>query len=145
MQRKSVADHKSNGTFRGDRHARRSDQRVATGKPEKPSWMDDDREASAAWEMIVRNVHPAVLAAVDALTIAGAARWYALWRRFDRQLADGAANDYKLVVESAMAWKNFERAAAKLGITPADRARIQIPPDATRQVPPVASRQRFST
>ena len=128
MRSKSVAEHRAAGTYRQDRHGQRCEEVAATGQPRKPEWVSADPVANDCWETIVSGSHPGVLARVDSLTIGAAARWFAVWRRLDHQLAEGGGDDYKLTVQASAAFKQFLACVTKLGMTPVDRAKLHLAP-----------------
>lgn len=119
---------KLRGTFRPDRHGDKGDTVTATGSPDKPDWLNADPWAGWAWDTVVGSLPPGVLASLDVLILAGACRWWSLWFRWDLELAKGEGDGYKLTIQVGLAWRNFERAASKLGLSPADRAKLTIPP-----------------
>ena len=121
--RKPTAQLKLSGTYRADRHGNRVDDTVAAGKPLKPTWLKGD--ASAAWEAMVGSLAAGVLTYADSMLLAGAARWWASWRKYDGVLQAGEADGYKAMMMAAIAWKNFEKCAAKLGLNPIDRAKMR--------------------
>ncbi|MHC4176877.1 MAG: P27 family phage terminase small subunit [Planctomycetota bacterium] len=137
--RKRVAELKRTGQYRADRHGNRCDDRVATGAPRKPSWLQGD--AAWLWTRVVNSLAKGVLAGVDTAMLASACRWWALWRQFDQQLAAGEGNPYKITTLAAMAWKHFSTAASKLGLSPADRTKLHLPPE-DDGIEPVAKRDR---
>jgi len=126
MRRESVAEHRLAGTYRQDRHGRRYEEVAATGQPRKPKWVSADPAANDCWETIVKWSHPGVLARVGSLTIGAAARWFAVCRRLDQQLAEGGADDYKLTVQASAAFKQFMACVTKLGMSAVDRAKLQL-------------------
>lgn len=138
--RKPLAQLQLTGAYRQDRHGGRCDDLVAVDRPpRKPAWIVGD--AAWLWRLITRNLLPGMLLRVDTPTLASCCRWWALWREYDQQLADGAGNAYKVMLQATMAWKNFEKAASKLGLSPVDRAKLQLPP-VDDGVAPVRKRAR---
>ena len=105
-----------------------------------PPWLKGDPVAEYAWRTITESLHPAILKRVDTLMLAAACRWFSIWRATDERLSKGDGNSYKLMIESATAWKAFSQTASRLGLTPGDRTQLQIPPD--DYVDPVRKRSR---
>lgn len=64
--------------------------------------------------------------ATDTAVLVGCCRWWALWRRFDAELAAGKGDPYKLTIQSCTAWKMFVGTASKLGLSPTDRVRLRV-------------------
>ena len=116
---------KASGGFRADRHGNRLDAAIVShDKPYKPAWLTGP--AVAVYDAIVESLVGSALASSDVWLIAGAARWWTVWRKFDGKIKTGRGDQYKLVMLATMAWKNFEKCAAKLGLSPVDRARLQL-------------------
>ena len=116
---------KASGGSRADRHGARLDAIVNhADKPYKPAWLTGP--AVAVYDEIVASMIGNALASSDVWLIAGAARWWCVWRKYDGMIKTGKGDQYKLVMLATMAWKNFEKCAAKLGLSPVDRARLQI-------------------
>jgi hypothetical protein len=61
------------------------------------------------------------------MLLAGCCRWWSTWRARDVRLASGQGDEMKLAQEAALAWRQFEHAAAKLGLSPTDRAKLNMP------------------
>lgn len=103
-----------------------------TGEPEKPIEIATDDEASRLWDVIVASLPDGAKSRVDFAMLAGVCRWYSAWRTFDQQLVDGydannkQVDSYKVLIQAATAWKQFESAASKFGLSPAARASIKF-------------------
>jgi phage terminase small subunit len=125
--RTPVATLKLTGGFRKDRHEARVDDKIATGTPAKP--LDLDPTASRVWDTVMASLSAKALRAADQMVLVGCCVWYSRWVEFDRQIAQGQGDPYKLMVMAGVAWKNFMAAAAKIGITPVDRTKLDVPVD----------------
>jgi len=121
---KTNAEHKLQGTYRADRHGDRLDEVIAHGIPAKPPGLDP--QGSILWDLIVDALPPAAQCLVDSAMLTGACRWWSLWREYDRQLDAGEGDGYRTLMMATMAWKNFDKAAAKFGMSPIDRARLKV-------------------
>ena len=121
---KSTAQHKLEGTYRPTRHAARLDEATVPGIPSKPVGMDG--QAGWLWGMVTDHLPPEAMSQLDTAALVGVCRWWSLWREYDQQLDDGEGNAYKTLIMAVAAWKQFEKAAAKFGLSPVDRARLKI-------------------
>lgn len=119
---KAIALHKAEGTYRPTRHNKRAAD--ATGAPRKPAAVRKDRVASHAWDLIVGSLPPHIFARVDALALEMACRWFSLWQQ---AMTAGEVN------RADKASKRWEALASRLGCSPADRARLVLPPDPEEQ------------
>jgi phage terminase small subunit len=111
------------GTYRPDRHANRIDETAVAGTPQKPDWLDAD--AAWLWDLVCNGYQRGILKEVDTAALAGACRWWAEWRKWDRELAAGAENRYKTTVGASMAWTQFSKIAGRLGLSPSDRTKLR--------------------
>ena len=82
--------------------------------------------AASVWYEVIATLPAGVLDKADSCLLSGACRWWSLWRRYDSAVEKGEGDDYRMVMLATMAWKNFDKAASKLGLSPSDRARLQI-------------------
>ena len=113
--RKSRANLKLHGTFRKDRHANRPDDSALPALAEKPAWLQP--LASDFWDWQVAPLASAGVARDrDWAMAVGMCQWWAEWRTADSAHAMN------------LAWKNFAAAAAKFGLSPADRAKLETEP-----------------
>ncbi|MEL6109970.1 MAG: P27 family phage terminase small subunit [Planctomycetota bacterium] len=113
---------------------------LPTNGIKRPAELSGD--AAEIWDKLVPPmVKLKVIRDVDLPVAAGMCRWYALWRELDQRLqTEEVCCDPKDIDEERHAalvqrradgaWKNFTAAAARLGFTPADRARIRAGKDA---------------
>jgi P27 family predicted phage terminase small subunit len=90
-----------------------------------PDWLSPD--AKQLWQSLVPQLP---VSAVDSITLAALCDWFAIYRQ-TRQALDEvdrqSTNYYKLFQLTGMAWNNFSGIAAKFGLTPSDRAKLQAP------------------
>lgn len=121
---KPTSDHKLSGTYRDDRHGMRIDDLFTHGEPEKPAWLDDD--ALGAWDIVVGFMPEQIKSELDTLMLAGMCDWYSKWRRFSKQITASDQDEYKATMKAAIAWKQFEKCAVKFGLSPVDRARLNV-------------------
>lgn len=122
--RKPTASHRLDGTYRDDRHGLRADDLFTHGEPEKPAWLDDD--ASWAWDTVVSFIPEPVRCELDVLLLAGMCDWWSKWRRFAKQVTSADEDEYKAVMKAAIAWKQFDKCASRFGLSPVDRARLNV-------------------
>lgn len=131
------------GTFRQDRDGDPSSAVQAGGVPEPPAHLAD--EALAFWQQVVPGlVSSGVAAACDSSALAMMCEWWARYRAFSSMLDAAIAaqmQTYQLVLQVGIATTNFDRLAARFGLTPSDRARLKIAPKATASTP-VPARKR---
>lgn len=131
---KATDKHRRQGTFRKDRHAARADVIAPIGGAGVAPPFPIDAEAQWLWKLVADHLPAGTLGPIDAATLAGLCRWWSLWRKCDSQIESLNQDDplsmalaYKLTCMSAAAWKQFEKLAARFGMTPSDRARLKAP------------------
>jgi len=120
------------GTFRKDRDGDPASEVPAEGEPRKPT--DLKEAASTFWDEIVPGLVAARIArACDTAALTVLCQWWDRYLRFSSALDEIEEPKDKearrLTIMTGIAWNQFERIAAKFGLTPADRARLK--PDAT--------------
>jgi P27 family predicted phage terminase small subunit len=110
--------------------------------PSCPKWLT--KEAKAEWRRVARRLHDAgVLTSVDRAVLATYCQAWARWCEAEQMIeqhGQTATNDKGVsylspwLMASSMASKDVMQAAAKLGMTPSDRARLTATgtPDATK-------------
>lgn len=99
-----------------------------------PAWLQAD--ARAIWDALAPELHRlGLLTKLDVSSLAGACRWWAIYRRADRALRTGLvamtkANGKQARPEVGIAQKAFHEAMqvfAKFGVTPSDRIALKAP------------------
>ncbi len=127
---KSILDHKLAGTYRADRHGGRADAKCVPGAPldddDKGEFSDYEKEILDA---IMASLPAEVFCTCDATVLSAACTWGAQIRHISDDLRSPKRiyPRYRLLIELALATKNFLAAASKLGLSPVDRARLQVP------------------
>ena len=82
-------------------------------------------DALEAWRTIAKHAGD-VLRNADGLLVEQAACWFARWRGLEAELATADPSDvYKLTILASTASKAFALISGKLGIGPADRAKLE--------------------
>lgn len=101
---------------------------------EAPGWLD--REARDVWnELAPELARINLLSVIDVSVLAGGCRWWAIYRKADRALRRGLvattkANGSQPVPHLKIAATAFDKAMdifARFGITPSERAKLQVP------------------
>jgi P27 family predicted phage terminase small subunit len=115
------------GGIRPARHADRLNEPQASGVPEKPRGMD--KQASALWDKVVPQlVSSGIVKNLDTAELTAMCQ---LWSLFCK--AEKAAQQYptdKEVRSAVVAYFTaFDKAASRLGMNPAERARLSVPPE----------------
>ena len=131
--RKPKALLKLHGTERDDRHADRFDDAGMAVGLVKPADLGSD--AAAMWDEIVPHIEGNGTAkAVDRPMVVSACQWWARYVEAQRRMDSAEYADANPVVLTQLlslagsAWKNFNAAAGKLGLSPVDRAKLAADP-----------------
>ena len=128
--RKPVAEHLLNGTYRADRHG--DAPWMPDGAPVMPAWLS--AEARTLWQSLVPSL-TGIATAVDSTELAALCDWWSIYRQtrveLDKIEDRQSTAYYKLLQLAGMAWNNFSGIAAKFGLSPSDRAKLQVPPPQT--------------
>lgn len=95
----------------------------ATGRPEITG--DLDADAIFCWNEHIDQIVTNGGGRCDSLRIAGMCRWYSLYIRVHRLIEQSATPDYRQVILAGLAWKNYDAAASRFGLSPTDRARLK--------------------
>lgn len=119
--RKTSVQLKVAGTFRKDRHG---DDPGSVGELACPADFDDDQRW--CWDQHYPQVKANGAGGGDLGVFLGGCKWWALFVKCERKVNAGN-EDYRLYIKMSMAWKNWDRAASRLGLTPTDRAKLRIP------------------
>jgi P27 family predicted phage terminase small subunit len=119
---KTVHELKLRGTYREDRHAARAIIPNPTGTPTKPKSLTG--EASKFWDEIVPQlVEAGSVRRLDVKAIVVACEAWALYRKVLAKV-----NRYPFVKDYRMAYRAYhaslQESIRKLGLSPADRARL---------------------
>jgi P27 family predicted phage terminase small subunit len=132
---KPLEQHELDGTYRPDRHG--AEPIRAQGFAIKPE--DLDGYASDVWDFIIEDLNrTAVAGKVDSVTLAEGCRWYGRYRRFSIALDSDKVSDdpdevLKLVKVVATCWEKFANIAMRFGLTPVDRMRLKVAPEAKKR------------
>lgn len=119
--RKPTADLERDGTYREDRHGGRRKEPQFSGEPERPPGMNPD--AQKFWDLIVPMlISRGVATSVDAPALQSMAEWWSTLRELRRKRKKGPTYVNDLVSAS----KQFHSIAAKFGLTPVDRAKLEV-------------------
>jgi hypothetical protein len=118
--RKSSAELKLHGQFRPDRHG--AEEPAAVGSLSKPEGLDED--ASWFWDQHAQQVKANGAGGGDMSVFISACFWWSLFCVARKAVVEGDA-DYRTFIKMSMAWKNFERAASRLGLSPTERAKLR--------------------
>jgi phage terminase small subunit len=111
--------------FRPGTHGERLKEPKASGEPVKPGEMDS--LASALWDKIVpKLVEMRTVKEIDTEAVVAACEMWSLYRK---ALAAALVYPCDKNVRSAVVayWSAFDKAAGKLGMNPADRAKLSVP------------------
>jgi phage terminase small subunit len=120
---KPLSLHHLDGTYRRDRHGGRPAAPPA-GQPERPA--DLQGEAAAFWDTTVADLAAVgVVGRLDTALLRAAAE---LWGLYRKALAVADQDPVNKLVRCAVVsyYAAWERAAAKLGLSPADRAKLRL-------------------
>lgn len=119
--RTPTAKLKLHGDYRSDRHGDRAAEPKPSGKPVKPAGMAKD--AAAHWDAVVPGlVATGVATAADAPALAAMCQWHAEYLTAKRK----TVKDRKRLMMMVSAHREWMQLASKFGLTPVDRARIQV-------------------
>lgn len=123
---KSTAHLQLHGGYRADRHGNRVDSKAA-GRPERPKGLS--KPAQWLWDLVVNEL--AALGVVKKLDTAHLWSMCEMWGLYRESmklaLAAPTNKDARIAAVSYLA--AFEAAAAKCGLTPADRAKLTATPE----------------
>ncbi len=107
---------KLTGNYRDDRHGARGDAPAAAGRPRMMAGLS--RREQRRWRLIVESVPAGVYSRAEEMLLAAAVQWFTLYER-QRETGDTDA--------AAKSIKVYMDCLGKLGATPVDRAKLQIP------------------
>jgi phage terminase small subunit len=107
------------------------DDLLSTGQPEKPQSITEDSDASECWDLIINNMHPGMQAAIDANELESLCFWWSQFRHYAKLMRDPSPNlkeERAVQIMAKDAWAAFDKIAARFGMTPADRAKLELRP-----------------
>jgi P27 family predicted phage terminase small subunit len=93
-----------------------------------PAWLS--AEARQLWQSLVPSL-AGIATTVDTASLAAMCDWWSRYRETSEAL--NAVQDrqsteyYKLLQLAGLCWNNFSGIAAKFGLSPSDRAKLQVP------------------
>jgi phage terminase small subunit len=118
--RKSIEAHKRDGTWRKDRHG--NNEPGSIGTLTKPPTLDDP-EANWFWDNHIEQVIANGAGGGDLAMFISACNWWAVYKRVEQKTK--ADDSYRPFCMMSMAWKNFNTAASRLGLSPTERAKLR--------------------
>lgn len=121
--RKSSETLKLHGKFRADRHG--TPEPAATGVLSKPDGFDVN--AAWCWDQHIEQVVTNGAGGGDMGIFVSACEWWSMYCRMKELIASGD-KDYRTFVKMSMAWKNYNTAASRLGLSPTERAKLRTQP-----------------
>lgn len=120
---KSIAELKLHGNYREDRHGARADiEEVVSGVPDKPPGLNEHE--SWMWDLVIEEYgDEGPVRRIDTAALLQACR---LWGLLQQSQAEAASDptDKNLRCAVTSYYAAWDRAAAKLGITPRDRRSV---------------------
>jgi P27 family predicted phage terminase small subunit len=123
---------KLSGTLRSDRHARNEPK--PTGEPYQIAKLDG--LALELWKKIVPElVRMKVATAIDSAMLYALCRWWQVYRKLDE---DEEMESYKRICAMAAAMKQVNAIGSRFGLTPVDRASLDIN-DSNEEASPIAA------
>ena len=128
--RKSAAQLRLHGTFKAAQHGERAVESVVSGAPEKPSGLTD--EQGWMWDNAVEELaRIGVAKRIDtAHLIAMCQLWGLYCKAIIAAIKDPIDKDARIAVTSYFA--AWQAAAGKCGLSPADRAKLEVPAEVKR-------------
>lgn len=118
--RKPTSRHKAEGTFRADRHAR------SELKPDGAPYEIGELKGHARelWDKVVPElIRLKVATAIDSPQLFAMCEW---WGEYRKVQTDTKMDKYNRMVAMATAYKQFATIASRFGLTPVDRASLEI-------------------
>ena len=121
---KSTAQHKKDGSYRQDRHAKRLDTQGAIGHPKRPDWLDKGQQE--LWAMVVETLPNEVLGRLDAASLE---QLCICWRAIQDLQPQVAADpsDKNLRCNMVAFMQQFQRLSDAFGLSPLARTKLTLP------------------
>lgn len=120
--RKSTGVLKLTDAWRKDRHG--TPEPEPLGALKMPKGLDAD--AKWFWTQHIEQVSANGAGGGDMAIFTSACSWWSLYRLAEKAIREGD-DDYRTFIKLSMAWKNWERAASRLGLSPTERAKLRVP------------------
>lgn len=122
--RKPVAVLKMSGTYRADRHEERAEAPPADGWPVKPDYLNG--AAGDYWDSVVPElVRLGVTGAVDSMVLVAACEAWAAYRVAADAMLKLPTRENRQQFTALL--DSYVRVAARVGLNPMDRSKIQVP------------------
>lgn len=138
--RKPTESLERGGGYREDRHGDRKNQPQFEGEPEQPADLSDD--AKAHWEAVVPDlVAGGVAKAIDTSALAAMCESWAEYSKAKRLAVYDLQEMRQRQMLMSGALKLWRDLAARFGLTPADRAKLEVVPDGEEENPILALMQ----
>jgi phage terminase small subunit len=122
--RKTTETLKLHGQYRTDRHG--APEPAAVGGLNRPADLDSD--AQWFWDQHIEQVQANGAGGGDVATFISACEWWSMYCVMKRLITKEKDTDYRTFVKMSMAWKNFNIAASRLGLSPTERAKLRSQP-----------------
>lgn len=124
MRAKSNSEHRRDGTFKPSRHARRVEL-TSDGPPKIPSGLSAD--GRRLWRLVLDRLPKEAIDKLDGPTLEGACRWYSEMLDSLKRLREETdpSKRYAATILAATCSRQFAAFAAKLGMSPVDRLKLQ--------------------
>lgn len=136
--RKAAEQHILGGSFREDRHGPAPAAIEVVSLPQRPESLDD--LSGWLWDLVVSDLaEKGIARKLDTALLWSMCEIWSFYRR-SVAAADKDPVDKDARCAVLAYWTAFERAASRCGLTPSDRARLNIQGETTK--PKIASRKR---
>jgi hypothetical protein len=133
-----ISTHIAEGTFRKDRMGDRHEPEVG-GKPVRPKSLTG--EAQVHWDTVLKFIDPRVIGSLDVLALEKLCETWGLWKAVLDELKKMPADKVLRCAHTAYS-AEWDRMAAKFGLTPQDRTKISTGGDSEKKPGAVAARSR---
>lgn len=136
-KRKPTGIHLAEGTWRGDRHGDPEEEMQIDGEPLPDN--DLPEFGLKLWNQIVPVlVEAGAVTFVDSPLLNKLCRLYARGMMWDKEIFSAKRIDDKLYKKeriSSLIWNDFNKVAAKFGMSPSDRTNIRLEKPAEDMIP----------
>jgi P27 family predicted phage terminase small subunit len=132
--RKTQEQLEQTGNFRADRHAGRTRAPKFSGAPARPAGLSVD--ARKLWDLVVPElIAQRVATALDAPALEAMVTAWGEYKAAQRIKAHDLDDKRKRQMLANAALKSWRDLAAAFGLTPADRAKLEVAPHAEEENP----------